>query len=997
MRDSTADDPASSLFIELVAQEDLEANTLLNSVLVYDLESNKQIVQHVFRYKTLPHFVVDEVHLAVAQSYKTFILSNNSEHIFGPSGDDLRRRAKLLFRLGIVKTDVVAGIALTKTSGLSVVAQSEYDNLDRSSTVYRQWSSAYDDAADGIMVFDEVKSKTRINVKLSLKNLLDGLRMCGQLQSAKDKIVDMWLSIGWRNVNIMTCFALLAVLRDDHYVISYVLKVEGIAAIGDDKLVVTALKEIHSRVRSMSAWRGWLLNRDERFCLQYLMENMSRKDWKLDFSDEIQERMENIKPKCILSGIQSNFEFERTSFHQYCIQFGTALKACGEIMFRDLKPDNVLTLDQFIAKGYEWAASGSAPGVKIIYPGQNKDFKTAATKRAWIEQASGNSIKAWMDATPPHIKSTLVPKKENGKDRALTNTVNEEYALEAYMLQGLEDTVPSLTGCLMKEGGAKEVENVASRFKALEERYGWSYDYESFENNHDFNVMEQLWQMTTTMRVKQALLAGNFEAARDYERVGGWISKAVSNVYLRDMTTGESGWTKFGLMTGTRGTAYVNTVLNKVYSMLLQRSLTNMGCMINSTSWGHMGDDVLAVVADYTDASIMTSIMGAMGYRTNVSKTLIEYETGELLRRWYDQKKDLKTHLNRTIPNIVTGEWDLAASSLPYDKVISMVELIRLLNARGSSVEYNLALLQSVRIGQGAVTFQGRKQLVPITYLFTPTHNGGAGCHWIQGVQVNPNSRWRVEKLRLLPEQFKHVWTDLPSNTSNTYRRDLVQLGIQPNTQAALKLMESEMENAYAKTFPKKWLDDMFDEIGNTNMYTWLGPARAFDHSLLKVIVVEMFDTISQELRSSLKERFRLGKSVDKLTKALLKLKPNRIEALRIATGYADNLDALTCWSRVDEICNHQSRPVVGQDCIVLSQYLGEKVVNAILHGDFVHDPATPKVGEAREITTLGLLSNQLMVKLGPYASVHDAIYTVNHINRMLTKLNIDVLLQLQE
>ncbi|UUV42300.1 MAG: putative RNA dependent RNA polymerase [Utsjoki toti-like virus] len=888
------------------------------------------------KWKTLPCEVLDE--LAV-----TTYVNNNAN------------TAKIVASCNPLENGKVRGLAAATGIWLpgNIKSMNMYEMAKSGKTMF-------DGHMDGSKCFSAVDGRAKVTVKVKVLDLASAIKRNND-QLAANKMFVMFGVLGSRNEVCMASWAILAMTHPRWTEIVWVLWQLDAWSL-DDKTLLSELKELHDEVRNRGTLMGLLLNATERRELQYLNEVMGRGLWSMDFTEELKMREGTIPEKQFLRIDSGELVVLKEQFDSI---LEASVMACLEVAMTGLSRRSCKSFSEWMDDRYRWGASGSAPGARVEYDLGNKRIKTAATKRTWLETVTAADGWSWLEKNRPHIKTTFVPKFENGKNRALSNTANWEYVFEAFLLDGVEQRLARVHGAIMKEGGLTECTRIEKRLKALNARFGWSYDYKSFENNHNFKHMAMLWKHIGKVRAGHARTFDREDVALEYERVGDWLEKAVSNVYMRDMVTGLEGKANFGLVTGTRGTAFVNTMLNKVYCTVMQLALMSAVQQMPE-EWAHMGDDVLATTESYTTAHLMTGLMTTMGLVTNKLKTLVEYGSGELLRKWYSADGEVSGYLTRMVPNIAAGEWDLSGPATPYEKVGAGIGMLRKMQARGANSDHMATLLDAIRFGPGAVKRQGKRETVPVSYLFSAAINGGRGIRPLKGVTFKEGV-WHTASIDNFTKEMEFGISHVPQLATESFRNKLSLLGLRTSGNVADKLVRKELLSAYTKTFPKPWVDRWYEKVPvGEQAFKWLGHADSDRREDVEDWKQELLGTIGWMNEIGLEACDRWLDKLEGLTSSAMMLEPANLDAIKTAVG-AGQLPTKQVLDNLHGLLQSQHVEYGPLNVSVLRDRLGDDVARVLLLQEFTGSEIVTEQGEDAAWALAKCCVWMALWKNGPY------------------------------
>ncbi|UXE43264.1 RNA-dependent RNA polymerase [Phytophthora fragariae fusagravirus 1] len=316
---------------------------------------------------------------------------------------------------------------------------------------------------------------------------------------------------------------------------------------------------------------------------------------------------------------------------------------------------NLLSYDQLMDRRLNWVSSGSAPGVKLEYEGADgKVEKLSVNKRLAFSHLDTEGIKREMQNLGEAVlHSRHATKYEPGKKRALWNTGLMHYSTSSVLLEQVANNEKkNLAWYMPSHTSAFSLHQDLLRVQALLDWIGLMWDFSDFNINHVLEHMAYLY-----IRAAEIMCERNRSGVGNEEVMAAakWIAAATLETWLEDVDSGITMRARRSLMTGIRGTSFVNTYLNRVYTRMAERWIYEAGggdVLIPPTY--AFGDDVFAKTPRHADAVLFCHAMNTLGTAGTTYK--INLELGELLRVSYD-KDSFSGYPLRALVGLVSGEF----------------------------------------------------------------------------------------------------------------------------------------------------------------------------------------------------------------------------------------------------------------------------------------------------------------------------------------------------
>lgn len=331
-------------------------------------------------------------------------------------------------------------------------------------------------------------------------------------------------------------------------------------------------------------------------------------------------------------------------------------------------PLQVESLDKHWERRFEWCVAGGHaavtnrecgfPEVPTSGPGGIR-----VTRRVAMEYTAANPVLGW-DGT---VRVSVVPKLEHGKTRAIYSCNSVSYVAFSRILRPAERRWAGKRVIVDPGAGGNY-----GMFRRI--RHAWPatqpvalmLDYADFNSQHTLEaqqiVIEQLLARCPTVSPEERTqLVSSFE-----------------KMYL--FLDGEPlGRVQRSLMSGHRGTSFINSVLNAAYIRLAVGE--DVYSRIHSF---HVGDDVLVFCKDEVEAYDIVSAMRLRGFQLQGSKQSVGRAGFEFLRM-AGTKTAAHGYLARAVASCVSGNWTTDERPGDAADLQNMVQLARALINRSSN------------------------------------------------------------------------------------------------------------------------------------------------------------------------------------------------------------------------------------------------------------------------------------------------------------------------
>nr|WMV64404.1 RNA-dependent RNA polymerase [Uromyces fabae virus] len=361
--------------------------------------------------------------------------------------------------------------------------------------------------------------------------------------------------------------------------------------VGDYGQVFEKLKDVSVVLKALHC-RG-LPDLTPMFELQTLVNRgYGAVDWAAERSHRLKPDVVHVDPKKVYEGARKVFRMGTDHGYKY----------------------KKMKLDDFIAARWEWSPSGSVHSQhqsdSLYIP---KDDYRHRTKFATLNSMGSEYIKTFFDRRP-EVHAWASTKYEWGKQRAIYGVDLTSATVAHYAMYNCEHVFRHR----FPVGEEAESGRVHRRLKEmLEGRESFCYDFD------DFNAQHSTASMVAVLMAFKDQFVGDMD--EDQVKAMDWVIDSQTNVTVHD-NDGQTYKARGTLMSGSRLTTFINTVLNYVYMDLA--GVLSLRGVVDSV---HNGDDVLLAVNDYATAVEVHKRMAAINARAQAAKCNV-YSVGEFLR-----------------------------------------------------------------------------------------------------------------------------------------------------------------------------------------------------------------------------------------------------------------------------------------------------------------------------------------------------------------------------
>jgi hypothetical protein len=278
------------------------------------------------------------------------------------------------------------------------------------------------------------------------------------------------------------------------------------------------------------------------------------------------------------------------------------------------------------------------------------------------------------------VSAAPKPEELGNKVRELYASYMADYLLQNYILSVFEKLVdhPDVDLGSADDGQiTRDLEIIAENGRDF--KVCW--DYADFNAQHTGADMQAVFEQI-------AESANTYGAPPIFAKVARWLGRSMHNTII----VFPGGVTKpvlvhHTLMSGWRGTTFLNTILNACYLAAVEKSYQNFyATPRNLMSFRKAnGDDVVARVKDWGQGLAFLEIAEKTGLVGKLIKQRLDPHDGEYLRVSYFQNSEARTSLCRGLATLVTGNWIGTGNSDLLGKKEQIAEQLSLMRRRGLS------------------------------------------------------------------------------------------------------------------------------------------------------------------------------------------------------------------------------------------------------------------------------------------------------------------------
>jgi len=311
------------------------------------------------------------------------------------------------------------------------------------------------------------------------------------------------------------------------------------------------------------------------------------------------------------------------------------------------------SLEEFWARRWQWCVNGSHNttydhkynvDLASSAPGMNRYYR-----RMYAEAVEDEPISTWDGVVHAGPSSKL----EHGKTRVIFACDTLSYFAYEHLLG------PVSAAWLHRKvvldpgqyGGVGLVERIKKQRK--KGNYNIMLDYDDFNSQHTNSSMAVL--------IEETCRKVGYPKEYSSKLIEGFNNTWIRSKGLEFKTGGT-------LMSGHRGTTYINSVLNAAY---IRAAIGPVA--YNSSGSLHVGDDVYMAVSDADTAGDILNKCREFGCRMNPSKQSVGLVCGEFLRMAIGEH-GAYGYLPRSVASCVSGSWTTEKALDPQGAVNNIIQ-----------------------------------------------------------------------------------------------------------------------------------------------------------------------------------------------------------------------------------------------------------------------------------------------------------------------------------
>ncbi|UPO09358.1 RNA-dependent RNA polymerase [Aspergillus niger victorivirus 1] len=480
--------------------------------------------------------------------------------------------------------------------------------------------------------------------------------------------------------------------------------------------------------------------------------------------------------------------------------------ACRRLLMEEISLDEdkgyliqYPTLSEHWDRRWGWAVNGAHSGhVSKLYaraprpPGMLREHR-----RAWLESVEDDPRPSW----DGHTFVSVSPKLESGKTRAIFACDTVNYLAFEHLLAPVEKRWRNKRVILDPGKGGHTGMVFATAAARGRSGVSMMLDYDDFNSQHSTRSMqilvEELIELTGYDSQFGRTLVSSFDKC---------------DIYVGDKYIGRSLGT---LMSGHRGTTFINTCLNKVYLDLVLGRDT-----VDAANSLHVGDDVYFGVHTYRRAGEVSRTLKTSQLRMNPIKQSVGHLSTEFLRNC-SSGRATRAYLARGVAGVIAGNWASDIKLSPSEAITSMIAAGRTLANRSGADDLPLLLFSSLQ----RITRLPKEDHKKLRELLTGT------TALDNGPQFKAGGYYRSCKLLTVVEQTDNFgYAPLPrAATSAFLTRAASTLESQVLCEAGVSVVDMMEEASFRKSLPARYQNYETVRLGNAALSSVIGTASVAD------------------------------------------------------------------------------------------------------------------------------------------------------------------------
>jgi hypothetical protein len=355
-------------------------------------------------------------------------------------------------------------------------------------------------------------------------------------------------------------------------------------------------------------------------------------------------------------------------------------------IFKKMKVPRGETLENRFRRRHEWVVSGAATkrgkvldsitGTKLAQETVNSG-DLHANKRSYSEKMTYSEVTNMLKRSPVQLAYGHTKGNELAKTRAIFGVDLDHYYLHSYICEPVERAFKA-DDMRLKEKIGQGLEDILTRQKwAKKGRNINCFDFSDFNAQHALETMYDLHMVMKSWYEKSLRCDGK----SDYIQVCDWIAKSfLKSVYYTKNNRVE---VTSGMFSGNRGTTIINTILNRVYMKIVERSYKKLYRYAPVISTFRTGDDIIQCMKSTADNYLYSIFATEHNLEANRQKLMQDKGKGEYLRLMYNPDGTVLGSLCRSLGTFINGNWESEANRDGIARSQAIWEQISVLVRRG--------------------------------------------------------------------------------------------------------------------------------------------------------------------------------------------------------------------------------------------------------------------------------------------------------------------------
>jgi len=441
-------------------------------------------------------------------------------------------------------------------------------------------------------------------------------------------------------------------------------------------------KKDHEYNRKLDLNGGFSLNDSLKLSLSLYKQVLNgRVDGELNWKVELKKRTEgelSYKKTCY-----GNFGEDRSE-KAYQMRFTLAVTT----LISKTKIDNVMTIEEFMNNYYLLVVGGSFyDEVGKRKTDKYKDQLGKIDSGIKLNKRTVGLTSAYMDYKKKLLnindqKCRLKTKghqkvQEQVKERSIYQTTMLHYLACAYIFLPIEKNL-SNENIFMNTDSYDNLRRTSKRLSYLKGYQLNSFDFEDFNAQHTFDDMRLVVRIICD-RISMEI--GDDETRDNYIKISKWVENSILNTYT--VYKGKEYKWRAGLPSGVRYTSLMNNVLNYAYTVVTYNSLNTkqVEFKYKLENFEVCGDDSWHAFDSKEMSDLFNEEMIMSGHSLQLSKQKTSPNSFEFLRLQYFSNNMVSGCVNRSLSNLVCGNWEddgstnlMAFISEYYPNIIAIIK-----------------------------------------------------------------------------------------------------------------------------------------------------------------------------------------------------------------------------------------------------------------------------------------------------------------------------------